>query len=473
LVEPYQVWYTSAVTQADLDGDGHLDLIVGNYFRDGTGVLDASGQQGTPQPPDTFCRALNGGRSRLFLWEEPGRRAKPTALFREAEGVLADEVANGWTLAIGAADLDGDLLPEIYFVQDFGPDRLLHNRSTPGQLQFALLHGERTLTTPRSQVLGRDTYNGMGIDFGDLNGDGVLDIFVSNITSNYGLHESSLVFLSRKDQVHRMREGMAPYRNASEELGLARGGWNWQPRLADFDNDGVLEVIQAAGATQGTASTWPLLQETALMNDQLVVYPGFWHNWQPGDAIAGAEHNPFFVRARDGRYYDLAARIGLGEPMNSRGIATADVDGDGRLDFAVANQWGPSFFFRNTAPKPGAFLGLNLRLPVGPASRAGLVVQPGRPPRDKDKPSRPAIGATAKVHLPDGRILFAEVDGGTGHSGRRSPELHFGLGDLDKTAKLRVELRWRGTDGQIREHTTELSPGWHTILLGERGASAP
>ena len=45
----------------------------------------------------------------------------------------------------GAADLDGDLLPEIYFANDFGPDRLLHNRSTPGQLGFALLEGQRTL----------------------------------------------------------------------------------------------------------------------------------------------------------------------------------------------------------------------------------------------------------------------------------------------------------------------------------------
>jgi hypothetical protein len=45
--------------------------------------------------------------------------------------------------------------------------------------------------------------------------------------------------------------------------------------------------------------------------------------------------------------------------MVTRGIALADVDGDGRLDFAVANQWEPSFLFHNTAPNPGAFLGLH------------------------------------------------------------------------------------------------------------------
>lgn len=470
LVSPFQVWYTSAATQADLDGDGHLDLIIGNYFRDGTRVLDASGQ-GDAQMPGSFCRALNGGRSRLFHWEGAESGSKPAVPFREAEGVLSDEVANGWNLAIGAADLDGDLLPEIYFVQDWGPDRLLHNRSEPGKLLFALLHGQRTLTTPRSEVLGRDTFAGMGIDFGDLNGDGVPDIFVSNITSNFGFHESSLVFLSQKDDLARMHDGIAPYHNASEELGLSRGGWNWQPRLGDFDNDGVLEIVQAAGATHGTTNFWPLLQESALINNQMVGYADSWHTWHAPNDIGGSEHNPFYVRAANGRYYDLAKQIGLGEPMNTRGIATADVDGDGRLDFAVANQYAPSFFFRNTAPNPGAFLGLNLRLPVGRTAPEPTSVQSGRPPLDRSKPSRAAIGATAKVYLPDGRVLVGEVDGGTGHSGKRSPELHFGLGRLDKLAPLRVDLRWRHVGGRIRQETLYLEPDrWHTIVLGEADA---
>ena len=114
--------------------------------------------------------------------------------------------------------------------------------------------------------------------------------------------------------------------------------------------------------------------------------------------------------------------------MNSRAIATADVDGDGKLDFALANQWEPSFFFRNTAPNPGAFLGLNLRLPVDRNTPEASIVQPDRPRLDRTRPSRPAIGATAKVHLPDGRIPGRRSGRRTGHSGKRSPELHFGLG---------------------------------------------
>src|SRR5436305_6802287 len=156
-----------------------------------------------------MSRAYNAGTKRLLLWAGASTGAKPSVRFTDVPGVLDDEVLHGWTLAVAAADLDGDLLPEVYFANDFGPDRLLHNRSTPGALRFALLEGEKTLTTPSSKVLGRDSFKGMGVDFGDLNGDGLLDIYVSNIAADYALEESHFAFLST-GEVGRMRGGVAP-----------------------------------------------------------------------------------------------------------------------------------------------------------------------------------------------------------------------------------------------------------------------
>jgi hypothetical protein len=466
LVEPYQRWFTGAVTQADLDGDGHLDLIVGNYFPDGARVLDANAL-GMEAMPHSLSHAFNGGRKHFFLGAGGEGGTHPTVRFREADAGLEDEVSQGWTFALGAADLDGDLLPEIYFVHDWGPDRLVHNRSRPGQLRFALLQGERTWTTPRSKVLGCDTFNGMGIDFADLNGDGWPDMFVSNITSNYGFHESNFVFEST-GKVESMRAGVAPYRDVSEKLGLSRGGWGWDVKFGDFDNDGLLEIVQATGYVRGAVSRWPETQELALGNDEVIAFPATWPQLKPGDDVSGSDHNPFFVRTGNGRYQDLASPLGLGEPSVSRAIATADVDGDGKLDFAVANQWGPSFFFSNTAPRPGAFLGLNLRLPAGRKPPTATQVLADRPPLKKDRPSRPAIGASATVTLPDGRRLVSQVDGGTGHAGKRSPELHFGLGQLNPSDTVRVDLRWRHLDGSRREETLNLKPNrWHTVLLGE------
>ena len=456
LVPAGGLWNTAVGVQADLDGDGHLDLAFGNYFQDGARVLDARAT-GKEEMQASMSRAYNGGSKPIFLWT--GAAGGGKAPLRQVTGLFDPQVEGGWALAVGAADVDGDLLPELFFGNDFGPDRLLYNQSRPGRPQFANLVGRKTLTTPSSKVLGRDSYKGMGVDFGDLDNDGRLDIYVSNIANEFALEESHFAFINTGD-LAAMRRGVAPFVDRSEELGLSRSAFSWEARLADFDNDGVLEAMQATGFVKGEVNRWAELQELAMINDQLLSNPSSWPRFRPGDDISGHLHNPFFVRTRSGRFVDLAPEVGLGEPMVSRGIATADVDGDGDLDFAVANQWEDSYFYTNQAKDPGAFLGLRLRLPLAPPPAAAA----GAP-----APSRPAIGATATVHLPDGRRLVGRIDGGSGHSGDRSPEIHLGLGRVEPAARLRVDLRWRDGEGAVRTSTMQLTPGWHTVLLGAAG----
>lgn len=452
-------WYTNAANLADLDGDGHLDLVIANYFADGSRILDANATS-DDRMQESMSRALNGGRKHLLLWQRAVSGDAPLVQFAEAQNVLPDDVDHGWTLAVGAVDIDGDLLADLYFANDFGPDRLLHNRSTPGKLRFDLLKGTETFSTPHSSVLGRDSFKGMGVDFADVNGDGLPDIYVSNITTEYGLMESNLLFLStgRLDQI---ASGVAPYVNRSEQLGVSRSGWAWDAKLADFDNDGIVEVMQAVGFLKGAVNRWPELQELAVANDRLLQHPRSWPQFELGDDLSGHEHNPFFVRAKDGRYYDLAKELGLDEPHTSRGIAIADVNGDGGLDFITANQWEPSYFYQNNSPNRGNFLGLHLLLPVAGKS-AQLWERPGHP--GVDTPGRAAIGAVAKVIRADGRQLVSYVDGGNGHSGKRSPELHLGLGSAGDDL-IPVELYWRGADGQINRASLKLKPGWHTVVL--------
>ena len=85
--------------------------------------------------------------------------------------------------------------------------------------------------------------------------------------------------------------------------------------------------------------------------------------------------------------------------------------------------------------------------------------------------SRPAIGAEARVFLVGRAPLVQQVDGGNGHSGKRSPDLQFGLGQLSGNELVTVELRWRDAGGTPRRETIQVSPGsWYTILLGsEKG----
>jgi hypothetical protein len=235
----------------------------------------------------------------------------------------------------------------------------------------------------------------------------------------------------------------------------------------DFNNDGVAEVLQATGFMKGEKNRWPELQELATGNDQLLSNPNNWPRFQPGDSLSDQGHNPFFVRAADGRFYDLAAELGLDDAQVSRAIAVADVNGDGLLDYAVANQWDNSFFYLNESPRTGAFLGLRLRLPVDNQSKTPTRVCDGG--KDCDLPSRSAVGAAVKVKLPDGRSLITQVDGGNGHSGKRSSEVHFGLGSAAPTTALPVEINWRNGNGQVQRQTIQLTPGWHTVILGAAG----
>lgn len=446
-----QRWYTNAATRADIDGDGHVDLVIGNYFPDDSWILNAHPTGDATRPEhmqQSMSRALNGGLNRILLWAGSSSGDEPTITYREVEGAFERDVGHAWTLALGAADLDGDLLPELYFGNDFGADRLLHNRSTPGHVNLVVVDGRRTLTTLRSKVLGHDSFKGMGVDFGDVNGDGRLDIYVSNIAAEWALEESHFVWVSNGDPAQ-MKDGRAPFVEQGDDLGLAWSDWGWDSRFADLNNDGVLEALQATGFVRGEVNRWPELHEIAMGNDAMLQHPNAWPQLKPGDDLSGHQANPFFVRAPSGRYFDLAQEVGVGTPYVTRGIATADVDGDGDLDYAIANQWDDSFLYRNEAPAPGAFLGLRLL-------------------RD----GTPAIGAEARVHLPDGRLLVAQTDGGNGHSGKRSPELHFGLGAVAAGTALEVDLAWRDGRGVVHRERTRLAPGWHTVNLGERQAAA-
>jgi hypothetical protein len=455
-----QRWFTATAVQADLDGDGRLDLILGNYFPDGSDTYnpDATGVQ---EMHNSHGWASNGGGLHFLLGQEP-TPADPYP-FREVRGLLPDKVIHGWALALAATDLDGDFLPEVYVANDLGRDRLLYNRSTPGRLQFQVVEGQGGVAIPGAFAVGQDTYHGMGVDLADLNFDGTPDIFVSNVTSDYGIQETQMLWVSRAGGPA-FAQGIAPYVQAAERFGVSRSGWGWDAKFESFANQVVPDLVQATGMLKGKVNRWPELQALAQANPAFLSDPRNWPGFGVGADVSGNDLPAFFTAGADGHYTNVGREVGFDEPMVTRGIATGDVDGDGRVDLAFANMWLPSFFFKNDSPQAGRYLALRILLP-SPGNPVPFEVLTGRP----SVKGRPAFGAVARVRLPDGRVLARYVDGGNGHSGRRSPELHFGLGPLDPGIRaLDVDLRWRQRDGTIREKrlTSVEVDRCHTVVLG-------
>jgi hypothetical protein len=224
--------------------------------------------------------------------------------------------------------------------------------------------------------------------------------------------------------------------------------------MGDFRNDGNLEILQAEGFVKGKINRWPWLQEMAMTNDSLYTNPAMWPHVRPGDDIAGSQPMAFYSRrsgASKGTFVNVTHELGLDAPIPTRGIATGDTRGNGGLDFAVARQWGPPAFFANETPGRAGFLGLSLYRPAagGGGGLRGVGV--------------PAYGATVQIKTPDGRTQVSQMDGGGGHSGKRSFEVHFGLGSSKGPVSARIE--WCDASGRLHAQTLQLTPGRHAILL--------
>jgi hypothetical protein len=285
-------------------------------------------------------------------------------------------------LGVVCADFDGDGWPDVFVANDGTPNHLWINRKDGTFREEAAARGLACTG------MGRTAAN-MGIALGDVNGDGLFDVFVTHLTE-----ETHTLWTQGPRGLFRDRtaaSGLAPPGSRSTGFGTV---------LADFDHDGRLDAAAVNGRVYRGR---PLGEE---------VLGPFWSRY--------AEYNQLFANEGSGRFRDLAAAnpAFCAVPGVFRGLAVGDLDNDGALDLLVTAVAGPCRLYRNVVPNRGHW----------------LIVRAFDPALRRD-----AYGAEIVVEA-GGRSQWRQINPGGSYQCSSDPRAHFGLGPLDHFDLIRV--RW-------------------------------
>lgn len=424
--------YTISVTAnvLDYDSDGDQDVLVGQvmpkYLR-GYSTPQRLNIFDLPEPAyegdrrmfqfmhDGWHNADNGGLNSLL-------RNNGDGTFEEVPAETLGMPETHWSLAVGTGDLNADGRTDLYIANDFGPDDAYVNAGGTFRRLTGRFFGE----------IGKDTYKGMNSSVADVNRDGRLDVYVSNV--HHALQaEGSLLWMNHGNDSN----GDPILRDEAASLGaLNETRFGWGASIGDLDNDGWPEIVQANGMVDDRLDDlhpdcpdyWYVNHKLMQSGPEIHTYADQWGDLRGRCIFPNEKLRVYLNRGHGTRplFVDVADAVGISHGDNSRGVALADLDDDGRLDVVIANQHGAPTVLRNrpTSDLAAAWIGIEL---VGD----GVSCATG------------AEGSTIVVEAPGAPLLVAEAQAGTGFSAQDDPRIHFGLGD-GSPSKLDVAVRWCG-----------------------------
>ncbi|HUE03501.1 MAG TPA: VCBS repeat-containing protein, partial [Bryobacteraceae bacterium] len=306
LDRPASRWSTGCAF-IDYDRDGWLDLVVANY-------IDFNAQE-TPKPRDrSGCnwkgvpvpcgpRGLKGETMTLYHNDGHGHFTDVT----KQAGVETPREYYGFTVLTG--DFDNDGWPDFYVTCDSTPSLYFHNKRNGTFEETGLITGLAVNEDGREQA-------GMGATAADYDGDGFLDIFKTNFSSDINTLYRNM--------------GDGTFSDVTSRAGLAVHTQyvKWGTAFLDADNDGWKDLFIADGH----------------------VYP-FIEKYTLGEEF----HQPrqFFWNRGDGQFFDMSATAGPGitAKHSSRGIAVGDLDNDGSQEIVVVNLFEPPSLLKNFGPR--------------------------------------------------------------------------------------------------------------------------
>jgi hypothetical protein len=338
----------NSVMTFDYDNDGWLDLGLSFAGRDTVTTLNKRAGFDTP---GLMILRNEMGKGFLDVTSKLGIREAVGAVVNE--DLWAGSVSKYWephtyAHAMTAADLDNDGFTDIFVAGDFGTGMLLWNDG-----------GKRFVADTKADYSGHAL---MGPALSDVNGDGYLDIFVTQIYSPLsfigntpGGRPSDVP--TKIGNMWRVSTGPREYVERAIESGLLDGDWGWGAAFADFDLDGFDELIQAGGYT-GTLSPktigWTFRKDTPILFQRTDVGQAA---KTPSTSTPTPSYGTF--ASTGGRWVNVAKQSGIGIDAPTGGVAVGDFDRDGRLDFVIASGFDsrPVLYKNNTKAK-GAWLEL-------------------------------------------------------------------------------------------------------------------
>lgn len=423
---------STTLTLADIEGDGDLDLYVANYrtttLRDGGAIpLERVNGQIVIPPglkdritfvdgalkeygePDILYRNDGKGHFTPVSWTD--------GTFLDEDGLKLTGPPLDWGLTATFRDVDLDGDPDLYVCNDYWtPERFWINDGTGRFRAIERLALRHTCATS------------MGVDFADLDRDGDYDFLVTDMLSrdqqlaklqmpNMKPKLTAIGKIDDRPQYMRntlfLNRGDSTYAEIAEFAGLEASEWSWSPVFFDIDLDGFEDVIIPNGNARDVQDYDTInhiktlnLPTVEQMQRTLLLYP-------PLNSA-----NLAFRNLGNLRFEDVSQAWGVDSRTVSQGMATADLDNDGDLDFVLNNHQVPAGVYRNETDAPRVAVRL-----IGSDLNTG------------------AVGA--RVSLMGGPVptQFQEVICGGRYLSGSEPLLTFAAGT--NSGALSLEVTWR------------------------------
>ena len=494
--------WNTGVTMADVNGDGRLDLYVcysGDlpldrrvdelYINQGVGpngvpqFEERAAAYGLAQPHSSnqayFFDYDRDGDLDLFLQthnvntlprrtEETNRRmlteqdsVNGNRFYENQEGTFADVTQQvgirgtplNYGLGAGVSDLNKDGWPDLYVGNDYSPPDYLYINQ----------QGERFVNKLPSRM-GHTSRASMGVDVADVNNDRWTDVVVLDMISEGNRRQKLLHTPNDRATFERevqsgfhyqytantlqLNNGNGTYSEIGQLAGISNTDWSWASLAADFNNDGWKDLYVSNGILHDFTNR-------DFMRFRLNLLQQKNYNLTPQDVKTLMENLPstdlrnYAFENKDGiTFRNVSAQWNLDDPLNTNGVAYADLDDDGDLDLVTNNINAAASVYENGASGLDGRNYLKVRL------------------RGQGKNTY-GIGAKVTAYT-DSATQYLEQFPTRGYLSSVSPVLHFGLGARSQVDSVRAV--WPGGRTQTRR---DVSANQTLTLRQKNAVDAP